>query len=84
MSVAHGCALCLLSAPLLRGRVLELYREGRGYRLAVVQMDGKDRRQVGGFDLTPAEWPHFAALVPALGAYVAGETRRPAGARYEP
>jgi hypothetical protein len=33
-----------LSAPLLGGRVLELYRERRSYRLVVVQMDGKDRR----------------------------------------
>jgi hypothetical protein len=34
----------ILSASLLGGRVLELYREGRGYRLAVVQLDGRDRR----------------------------------------
>jgi hypothetical protein len=74
----------ILSASLLGGRLLELYNERRGYRVAVVQLDGRDRRQVGGFELTAAEWPHFAALVPALGAYVAGETRRPAGARYEP
>jgi hypothetical protein len=74
----------ILSAPLLGGRVLELYREGRGYQLAMVQMDGKDRRQVGGFDLAAAEWHHFAAVVPALGTYVAGETRRPIGAQYEP
>jgi hypothetical protein len=60
----------LLSAPLLGGRVLELTPEGRGFRLAVVQIDGRDRRQVGGFDLTPAEWPDFVSVVRAMGAYV--------------
>jgi hypothetical protein len=60
-----------LTAPLLGGRLLELSPEGREWRLAVVQIDGQDRRQVGGFSLTACEWPHFAALVQALGAYVA-------------
>ena len=41
----------LLSAPLLGGRVLELAPEGRAWRLSVTQIDGKYRRQVGGFDL---------------------------------
>ncbi len=60
----------LLSAPLEGGRVLELHPEGRGFRLAVVQIDGKDRRQVGGFDLTPAEFPIFLGVVRALETYV--------------
>ena len=60
----------LLSAPLLGGRLLELCPEGRGYRLSVVQLDGHDRRQVGGFDLTPAEFPIFASVVRALETYV--------------
>jgi hypothetical protein len=34
---------------------------GEGTGVAVVQMDGKDRRQVGGFDLTAKEFPIFAA-----------------------
>jgi hypothetical protein len=44
----------ILSDQLLGGRVLELAREvhGRAWRLTVRQTDGKDRRQVGGFDLT--------------------------------
>jgi hypothetical protein len=63
-----------LTAPLLGGRVLELCEDGREWRLALVQIDGKDRRQVGGLSLTACEWPHFAALVRALAAYV--ETAR--------
>jgi hypothetical protein len=59
-----------LSAPLLGGRVLELYRERRSYRLVVVQLDGRDRRQVGGFDITPAEFPIFASIVRALDTFV--------------
>ena len=61
----------LLSAPLLGGRVLELAREihGRSWRLTVTQIDGKDRRQVGGFDLTPDELPLFLASVQAIAAY---------------
>ena len=68
----------LLSAPLLGGRVLELAPEahGRSWRLTVTQVDGKDRRQVGGFDLTPDEWPLFLASVNALAAYVKGPTLR--------
>ena len=68
----------LLSAPLLGGRVLELApeRHGRAWRLTVTQVDGKDRRQVGGFDLTPDEWPLFLASVDALAAYVKGATLR--------
>ena len=54
----------LLSAPLLGGRVLELAPEGRAWQLSVTQIDGKDRRQVGGFDLTPDEItvPAYAQL----------------------
>jgi hypothetical protein len=38
----------VLSAPLLGGRVLELYREphGRAWRLAVTQVDGLARRRL--------------------------------------
>jgi hypothetical protein len=67
----------ILSAPLLGGRVLGLAREGRAWRLAVTQIDGKDRRQVGGFDLTPDEIPLFVASVSAFAAYQG----RPAGTR---
>ena len=68
----------LLSAPLLGGRVVELHQEsgGRAWRVAVTQIDGRDYRQVGGFDLTAAEWPMFLSIVQALGAYVAGQGRR--------
>ena len=51
----------VLSAPLLGGRVLELTPAGRAWRLSVTQIDGRDRRQVGGFDLTPHELPLFLA-----------------------
>jgi len=62
----------VLAAPLLGGRVLELAPEasGRAWRLAVTQVDGRERRQVGGFDLTPDEFPLFLASVRAMGAYV--------------
>ena len=62
----------LLSAPLLGGRVLELAPEGRAWRLSVTQIDGKYRRQVGGFDLTPDELPLFLASVQAIAAYAKG------------
>lgn len=70
----------LLLAPLLGGRVLELSRErgGRFYRLAVTQTDGKDRRQVGGFDLAPAEVPLFLANLGAIAAFIEGAERRAA------
>lgn len=66
----------ILSAPLLGGRVLELSREahGRAWRLTVTQLDGRDRRQVGGFDLTDAELPLFLTSVQAFGTY-AGSAR---------
>jgi hypothetical protein len=60
----------ILSAPLLGGRMLELTPEGRAWRLSVTQVDGRDRRQIGGFDLTPAEFPIFASVVRALGTYI--------------
>jgi hypothetical protein len=65
----------VLSAPLLGGRVLELVPEphGRAWRLTVTQQDGRDRRQVGGFDLTPDELPLFLASVQAIAAYAAGK-----------
>jgi hypothetical protein len=63
---------------LLGGRVLELAPEGRAWRLTVTQVDGKDRRQVGGFDLTPDEWPLFLASVNALAACVKGANLRQA------
>ena len=68
----------VLPAPLLGGRVLELAPEahGRSWRLTVTQIDGRDRRQVGGFDLSPDEWPLFLASVDALAAYVKGATLR--------
>jgi hypothetical protein len=68
----------VLSAPLLGGRVLELAREahGRAWRLSVTQVDGKDRRQVGGFDLTPDEIPLFLASIEAIAAYVRGANLR--------
>jgi hypothetical protein len=66
-SLEHGNT-ALLTAPLLGGRVLEFRPEGRAWRLSVTQVDGKDRRQAGGFDVTAAEWPHFTAVVQALGA----------------
>jgi len=47
----------LVSAPLLGGRVLELAPKGRTWRLSVTQIDGKYRRQVGGFDLTKSSSP---------------------------
>jgi hypothetical protein len=62
----------ILSAPLLGGRVLELARDGWGWRLAVTQIDGRDRRQVGGFDLTPDEIPLFLASLTAIAAYAKG------------
>lgn len=66
----------VLSAPLLGGRVLELSPEasGRAWRLAVTQLDGRERRQVGGFDLTPDEIPLFLVTVQAIAAYVADAT----------
>jgi hypothetical protein len=42
----------------------------------VTQADGKDRRQVGGFDLTSDERPLFLASVDALAAYVKGAAIR--------
>jgi hypothetical protein len=62
---------------LLGGRVLELAREvhGRAWRLNVVQQDGKDRRQVGGFDLPPDELRLFLVSVSAMGAYARGASR---------
>jgi hypothetical protein len=62
----------LLSAPLRGGRVLELHREGRGYRVAVVQLDGKDRRQAGGITLEPDDMAVFASTVRAIATYVRG------------
>ena len=63
----------VLSAPLLGGRVLELTRELNGrVRLTVTQIDGRDRRQIGGFDLTPDEVPLFLASVTAIAAYAKG------------
>jgi len=35
-----------------------------------VQLDGKDRRQIGGFDLTPHEWPASIATLQAFGASI--------------
>ena len=57
--------------------MLQLRPEGRGWRLSVTQIDGRDHRQVGGFDLTAAEWPTFLAVVRALGPYARGDLRRP-------
>lgn len=70
----------VLSAALLGGRVLELAPEGRHRRISVTQQDGRDRRQVGGFDLTPDELPLFLASVTAMAAYAkgAGPERRAA------
>jgi hypothetical protein len=62
----------VLSAPLLGGRVLELAPEGRAWRLSIVQQDGRDRRQVGGFDVTPDEIPLFMASVAAMATYAKG------------
>jgi hypothetical protein len=59
----------ILSAPLLGGRVLELAPEGRHWRVSVTQTDGRDRRRVGGFDLSAGEWPLFLASVAAMAAY---------------
>ena len=36
------------------------------------QIDGKDRRQVGGFDLTADEIPLFVASVTTIAAYAKG------------
>jgi hypothetical protein len=66
----------VLSSPLQGGRVLELIPEGRGWRLAVTQVDGEHRRQVGGFDLATAELPVVAATLQAIATYTA--TRRAA------
>ena len=68
----------LLSALLLGGRVLELAPEphGRAWRLSVTQVDGRDRRRVGGFDLTPDELPLSLASVQAIAAYVKGAALR--------
>jgi hypothetical protein len=59
-----------LTAPLLGGRVLELTPEGAAWRISVTQVDGRDRRQIGGFDLTAAEFPIFLAVARAIGSYV--------------
>ena len=42
----------------------------------MTQVDGKDRRQVGGFDLTPDELPLFLASVQAIAAYATGADPR--------
>jgi hypothetical protein len=60
----------ILSAPLLGGRLLELTPEGREWRVSVVQLDGRDRRQVGGVSLTAHELPLYLATVAAMGAYI--------------
>jgi hypothetical protein len=60
----------ILSAPLLGNRLLELTPEGRGYRLSVTQLDGRDRRMIGGFDLKASEFPIFLALARAMASYV--------------
>jgi hypothetical protein len=60
----------ILSAPLLGGRVLELSPEGRAWRLSVVQIDGRDRRQCGGVSLTACELPLYLASLQAMAAYV--------------
>jgi hypothetical protein len=49
--------------------VLELAPDGRHWRISVTQTDGKDRRQVGGFDVSPDELPLFLASVQAMTAY---------------
>jgi hypothetical protein len=54
--------------------VLELSPEphGRAWRLTVTQHDGKDRREVAGFDLTPDELALLLASVRAIAAYATG------------
>jgi hypothetical protein len=64
----------ILSAALLGGRVLELSPEGRAWRISVTQQDGRERRQVGGFDVTPDELPLFLVSVNAMAAYAKGAT----------
>jgi hypothetical protein len=49
---------------------LELHPEGGGYRLSVTRVDGKDRRQVGGFHVRASELPVVTATLRALEAYV--------------
>jgi hypothetical protein len=66
----------VLSAPLLGGRVLELAPKGRHWRLSMVQIYGRDRMQVGGFDISPDELPLFLASVQAMAAYMKGATLR--------
>jgi hypothetical protein len=60
------------AAPLLGGRVLELAPDGRYWRLSVTRLDGRDRRQVGGFDISPDEIPLFMASVSAMATYAKG------------
>lgn len=65
-------SVLLLSSPLQGGRVLEFSRQpgyNHAWRLSVTQIDGAHRRQVGGFDLTPAELPLFFASLKAIAAY---------------
>jgi hypothetical protein len=54
----------------IAGRRTHTHRGTGG--LTVTQVDGKDRRQVGGFDVTPDEMPLFLASVQAIAAYAAG------------
>ena len=59
-----------LTASLPGNRLMELYAEGAFWRVAIVQLDGKDRRQVGGVSLTAREFPLYLATLAAMGAYV--------------
>jgi hypothetical protein len=55
-----------LSAPLPGDRVLTLRRDGHGLRLALIQLDGPDRRQAGGLTLPPEDCRHFLMAARAL------------------